>query len=221
MAVSGEELTSIPVDELVDADAGTLKQDLQKLCKWPKSMMKLLHDGEALDDDVPVSTLTDVQVVLLPFDSNTSSFQEQLTSALVEAAAEGEMEVVTQLLEAGADMNRRNQLGMTPLNSASEEGQLDMVHFLMDAGADKDPRDGGQTPLCSAGWGQQEEVVALLLKAGVNPDRGQPIIIADDSGNAEIVDMLVRAGASTDVLRSHSPPLSPPRFRSFGSGSSF
>ena len=96
--VSGEEVAALPMEDLTDV--ASLKQRLQGLCRWPRSMQKLLHNGTELNDDEEMHELdppVEVQLVLLPFDSETSTSQDQLASALVEAAADGELDLVTQL----------------------------------------------------------------------------------------------------------------------------
>ena len=45
------------------------------------------------------------------------------------------------LLDAGADVDARDNGGMTPLMWAAKNGTADRVKFLLDAGADADAQD--------------------------------------------------------------------------------
>ena len=49
----------------------------------------------------------------------------------------GNLENVVRLIEQGADVNRRDVLGNTPLMAAAYTGQADMVRLLLARGADK------------------------------------------------------------------------------------
>ena len=46
------------------------------------------------------------------------------------------MEVVRALVAAGADINKANNNGVTPLITASEQDHLPVVQYLVTAGAD-------------------------------------------------------------------------------------
>lgn len=69
---------------------------------------------ECLEEDVPVNTKED----------------EVENTALHMAAANGHLEVVKFLLEAGADINLKNKNENTALHWASLNGKLDVVKFL-------------------------------------------------------------------------------------------
>ena len=59
--------------------------------------------------------------------------------------------LAARLLQAGADVNKANDNGVTPLNIASDKGHLPVVERLLAAGADLAPVDKwGDTALKSA-----------------------------------------------------------------------
>ena len=223
--VSGEELVAMPSQELEEmADVGALKQRLQKICGWPRSMLKLLHDGEPLNDYDELEVPMDMQIVLLPFADGFSS-QEQLASALVDAAADGELEIISQLLDAGADKDGRDKHGQAPLHAACVAGDLEVVALLLNAGADTHLINGdGDSPLCAACLGGNEGIVEKLLQAGADPDLGEPLLVARQADNSDaLMHVLLDHGADPACLLrsrsgSDSVPRSPP---SYGSGSSF
>jgi ankyrin repeat protein len=70
--------------------------------------------------------------------------------ALLKASAQGDLAEVRNLLEKGADVNARTDMGETPLHLAHSE---EVARFLIEHGADVNARDGeyGMTPLFNQG----------------------------------------------------------------------
>ncbi|WP_432172048.1 ankyrin repeat domain-containing protein [Streptomyces sp. 1222.5] len=82
---------------------------------------------------------------------------------------------VRSLLRSGADPERADRDGATPLYLASVNGEAGIVRLLLAAGACPDTESGGPgtdgTPLCAAAcWGHTETVRALL-EHGADPGR--------------------------------------------------
>jgi ankyrin repeat protein len=87
-------------------------------------------------------------------------------SALVAAAAKGDIALVRQMIEAGASVNAENRQGITPLMAASTQELFD---FLRQSGADVDYRTSdGQTALITAVRGDAPELMRRLLDAGAD-----------------------------------------------------
>ena len=79
------------------------------------------------------------------------------------AAANGHLEVVRLLLEAGADKNAADARGDNALITAALYGQLEVVRLLLEAGADKNAAmANGTTALMLAAENGHLEVVRLL-----------------------------------------------------------
>ena len=57
------------------------------------------------------------------------------------AAFKGSVEIASQLVQAGAEINVRNSWEETPLIEAARAGQLQMMHYLVTHGADRDAKD--------------------------------------------------------------------------------
>ena len=69
-------------------------------------------------------------------------------NGLVVAAEKGHTAVVTALLDAGADVNKADKFGSTPLYAAAGYGHTAVVTALLDAGTDVNKADDeGITPL--------------------------------------------------------------------------
>lgn len=76
------------------------------------------------------------------------------------------------LIAKGANVNARDNRGVTPLVLASEMGFLEGVDELIKSGARVDEANNtGETPLISAIHRKDLALVRLLIKAGANPDR--------------------------------------------------
>ena len=57
------------------------------------------------------------------------------------------MEVVERLIQAGGEVNEKNEIGWTPLHQASGSGHVEVITALLAAGADKTIKDkDGETP---------------------------------------------------------------------------
>jgi len=76
-----------------------------------------------------------------------TSIKEQL----IQAADFGQAEVVKFLISKGADVNAKDNFGITPLLAATYEGHVDVVDILLKKGADKNVKGpDGMTPLEAA-----------------------------------------------------------------------
>jgi Zn-dependent protease with chaperone function len=82
---------------------------------------------------------------------------------LMTAASNGDTEIVTLLLQAGADINHQDYDGWTPLMYAVSNGQIDTVQALLAAGASTEHQDySNSTALMHAIRQGHNEIVSLL-----------------------------------------------------------
>ncbi|KAJ5377568.1 uncharacterized protein N7496_004977 [Penicillium cataractarum] len=128
-------------------------------------------------------------------------------SPLIWAARAGHLEIVRQLLDAGADPNFFH-FGQAPLHWAAHMGHEPVVALLLERGATADLSDiHGNTPLCRACYSlsMNERVVELLLKENVNVDKKNddgktPLSIAACRGFSKAVCYLLRQGADPNLI---------------------
>lgn len=98
-------------------------------------------------------------------------------TALSEAARWGHAPSVSELLDAGYDVNAVDESGRTALMAAASGGQTEIVRTLLRAGADPNAIHNGRTPiLCCLGSAHSErvflKVIEALLSAGADPALG-------------------------------------------------
>jgi ankyrin repeat protein len=90
---------------------------------------------------------------------------------LLDASRDGHLNSVKKLLEAGADVNAKDDYGDTALIGASKNGHTQIVKELIKEGADASAKnDNGYTALTLASMWGHIKVVRELLKAGANPN---------------------------------------------------
>ncbi len=136
-------------------------------------------------------------------------------SALHQAAQRGDAEEVRRLLANGADANARGPLGQTPLLLAMNGAWLDAMHRSMappdqrghwsQAQARARERQTRGQPDPRRGPMQFVEVTKLLLAHGADPSAAgrngaAPIHVAAETGNAQLVSLLIRAKVDVNAL---------------------
>lgn len=98
------------------------------------------------------------------------SIAEKPKIDLQAAIVSGNLEVVKQHIEAGTDINIKDQMsGSTPLITAATFGRTAIVKALIDANADLDIKNNeGSTALHAAAFFCRIEIVQMLLDAGAD-----------------------------------------------------
>ncbi|TCV93168.1 ankyrin repeat protein [Luteibacter rhizovicinus] len=111
-----------------------------------------------------------------------------------------EEEILNLLLANGADINARNDDGITLLHIVTDP---EAVAVIVNRGADIEARDAsGRTPLIEQTNNQEDgiDVVVALLTMGANPnardnDGETALSIARDTDNQDLIEALTVAGA--------------------------
>lgn len=119
--------------------------------------------------------------------------------SLIWAAQDGHNQVVSELIQAGVDVNSKSAAsGTHALALACQNGHLGIVQALIEAGADvNEPAIDGWTPLMKASYFGHEEIVRVLLEAGaevrLHDAHGQTATAyAKKAGNQKIAGLLSR-----------------------------
>ena len=120
---------------------------------------------------------------------------------LCHAADYDRREIANIMLELGADPNRRDQYGETPLHRAAIHGFAEMIQILVDKGADMEiSEERGMTPSHFAALYNHRESVELLIRMGAqiektDRDGRTPLKLASEKRNRDVVQTLIEAGA--------------------------
>ncbi len=112
--------------------------------------------------------------------------------ALWAAVRNGDLKQIQKALDEGADVNARNEYGVSALWIASSKGKPEIVELLLKKGADANARDDiwYMTPLSTASSSKQESIVRQLIKAGAK-DTDAALLSAVGAGDAKIVQTIL------------------------------
>jgi hypothetical protein len=118
-------------------------------------------------------------------------------------------EIVTALLEAGADLNAAcDIIGFTPLMFAAEHNHVAALRLLIQAGADlnKCSKHGRDTALIRAVFSGHEQATAVLLLAGaridiVNDDGKSALDYARERSDAALIQLLEQPDGQPEAFK--------------------
>ena len=126
-------------------------------------------------------------------------------TALIRAAAHGDLAIVDELIRLGADVNQASRGDGNPLIAAAKRGHAEVVAQLVAAGADvNNVVAGDETPLINAARGGHLDVVTFLVEHGADVNKG---VVADlgrwrsplnQSANDQVRAYLTSKGAVAD-----------------------
>lgn len=106
----------------------------------------------------------------------------------------GEAQISVLLLLYGADPNVKDEINRTPIYAAAEGCDPTVVKALLMAGAHTNiVTNGGSTVLAAAVQSRNPEVVRMILNSGYKITK-EPSYLLDSAKNAEIKQMLLKAG---------------------------
>lgn len=133
-----------------------------------------------------------------------------------------QLELVTFLVEKGADIHARDNCRKTPLHVVAEKGQTDTINYLLSQGADVNSRD--KDGLLALYYALKE---GHATTANVLMDKGSNAMLTNDEslseiyetdllqssarkGSTAVLQLLLKRGLSADALHSDSVPLRTP-----------
>ena len=181
----------------------TVEEDRDKNKQEP-SLARLLHWAALKGDIEEVRKLLDQGT---PVDA-TDDYE---STALIQAADQGNEAVARLLAERGASLNHRNRYGETALLKAVVREHRELVVFLVGAGADINQTDANDdTPLILATQSGNRPVVKALLAGRcdvnrVNRKGWSALDVAQRSKNAAIENLLTARGAVSALASARQP----------------
>jgi len=119
-------------------------------------------------------------------------------TVLHRAAREGDVKLVTELLQQGISPNAKDYDGVTPLHRAARDGDIEVAETFLRYHANPNVRTpSGWTPLHLAVRKERPEMVELLLTWGADLNRATEdgraaLHIAMEKGNRAIIDLLLK-----------------------------
>jgi ankyrin repeat protein len=122
------------------------------------------------------------------------------TVRMLDAVAGNDVAGVRDAIADGADLERRDQDGRTPLVVATKANRVQVARVLLDAGADPDAKDDLQdSAFLYAGAEGLDEILAMTLDHGAdvgstNRFGGTALIPASEHAHVETVRTLIAAG---------------------------
>jgi ankyrin repeat protein len=140
--------------------------------------------------------------------------QNKAVETLIDAAMDGNLAQVQQLITNGAQVNAIASCNRTPLSLAIQGGHIPIIQALLDAGADPnlaDEDDDGRaanSPLMEAASTffatNRSAMVRLLIERGADLNQqdaeGQtPLMHALSYGDLDVIQALIEAGADLDI----------------------
>jgi hypothetical protein len=140
----------------------------------------------------------DIETVQQHIEAGTDLNEDEWThgsSPLITAAVFGELEITKMLINAGAELNFKNDEGSTPLITAAAFEHTDVAKLLIDSGANIDlTNNDGSTALMLAVLYSNIDLVKSLLDKGANREIinkfGRSALTIAQSPFAEIEEIL-------------------------------
>ncbi|XP_026474601.1 ankyrin repeat domain-containing protein 17-like isoform X4 [Ctenocephalides felis] len=190
------------VEACSDGDVGTVR----RLLTEGRSVHETTEDGESLLSLACSAGYYELAQVLIAMNANVEDrgIKGDCTP-IMEAASAGHAQMVTLLIENGADVNAQSSSGNTPLMYGCAGGHDEVVKILLANGANvEDHNENGHTPLMEAASAGHVGVAKILLEngAGINTHSNEfkesALTLACYKGHLDMVRFLLLAGADQE-----------------------
>ncbi|GMK59316.1 hypothetical protein CspeluHIS016_0703310 [Cutaneotrichosporon spelunceum] len=143
-------------------DAKARYVEIAREAGWKGLDAPTLPEAEAEEDKVPRKTDGTGFGPSVSVMEREEGDEDPSTSALHDAASEGDTEALAKLLD-DTNVNAKDEYGFTMLHLAVDRGRVEAVKLLLDRGADKSILDpDGQTAHDLATVSGRDEIIPLL-----------------------------------------------------------
>jgi len=203
------------VTAIMEASAGGYQQVVEMLAAAGADVDPQTFSSSSYSStDSPLwlaSSMGHASVVQFLLENNANPNYQQAESgatALMGACKGGHEEAVVLLLEAGADVNIRDQAENSALIHAADNGSVPIVKHLLEKQAETNILNlSSHSPLILASSNGKLEIVEMLVEANALVDLENPLNVtalmyAAAEGHADIVSFLIKKGS--DVNKRHS-----------------
>ncbi|WP_425386623.1 ankyrin repeat domain-containing protein [Wolbachia endosymbiont (group A) of Barypeithes pellucidus] len=178
--------------------------------KWKEALSAVNADNDLNESNVIDKIKEKLKAADQSEYERWKKFDFDLAYLLHKAVRGNFIEIVSALIEKGANVNAIDTVENTPLLVAVERGYIEIVNTLIEKGADVNVEGGfhSSTPLYCAIERNNAEIVKSLVEKGADVNavdlfsQCTPLHYAARHGSAEIVKFLVEKGA--DVTRAVS-----------------
>mmetsp|Transcript_22045 Transcript_22045/g.32856 ORF Transcript_22045/g.32856 Transcript_22045/m.32856 type:complete len:495 (+) Transcript_22045:49-1533(+) len=161
----------------------------------------LLYDASPLCVVVGRGANSEVIDLLLSFKANVSATTKFGKSCLMAASISGHFSAVKKLIQAGAEIDHKDNHGNTALLMACVQGNTQIVKYILDQGGNPNEQQyAGVHPLLIACQNGFLEIAIALVEVGANVNLASydglfPLTVAAHLGHKDIVSLLISAGA--------------------------
>ncbi|PWU06721.1 MAG: hypothetical protein C5B43_01350 [Verrucomicrobia bacterium] len=165
--------------------------------KNQKSVVKNNIDEE-VNSNLDSQSAAQIDQISNEYLSSTNEIETKKSDLqqLCEAAEEGKLEIVKELLEKGVDANESDEYGNTALHYAISEGHFSVINLLLKYVTKLDLKDNdGFTPLHRAVARNYQFIAGKLLEKGAeiigDEDGNTPLHLAASENNLELVQIIL------------------------------
>lgn len=156
------------------------------------------HDSRTDEIRQAIAHATASEAIRLIENGDVNVLDGESRTPLIHTAVAGKVELLSWLIEHGADIDHQDRNGLSALHYAVQEKHIEAVRTLLTNSAAIDSKDmHGNTPLWRATFGARGnyDLVRLLVHHGANPhsknksDRS-PLDFAEQIGDEHLIAVL-------------------------------